>query len=87
MDDRDKIPFHADFIEPKPLAEGWQDVVQSAIQPKKRGRMMKILKLLQLSVEKVYWDRACAHKPMDPDMPRIIMQRQRVRDELKKLLA
>lgn len=48
--------------------------------------MMKVLKLLRLSIEKMYYDRALSDDPLHPDMPEVVVHRQRVRDEMKALL-
>lgn len=47
--------------------------------------MMKVLKFIGLSIAKAYYDQACAHIPLHPDMPKIVVKRQEVRDELEAL--
>lgn len=46
---------------------------------------MKVLRLLGLTIAKMYYERACAHDPLHPDLPKIIMNRQGIRDRMKAL--
>lgn len=48
---------------------------------------MKVLRLLYLAAARRYYRTACAHKPLHPDLPKIMLRRVELNDEWQRLMT
>lgn len=46
---------------------------------------MKILKFIYLTAAQAYYNRACAHDPLHPDLPKIVLKRKELEDEARRM--